>query len=279
MSHRRAYLLGHPVAHSLSPTLHNNAFRQLGVDATYEAWDVPDEDLPRAVERLRRGDCLGANVTAPHKQAALAYIDAVDAEVEAVGALNTIVNSAGRLVGTNTDATGLVRWMRSAGIDAQRRDCVVLGAGGAARASVWALARLGASSILVLNRTVGRAQDLVSALQPRVPQTRLTWDGLTRAAQPAQVSPGVIINATSPSHHDEAPVVHSGWYSRDTVAVDLVYSPLNTRFMQSARSHGARAENGLGMLMHQAALAMERWTGLEPPLSVYEDALALHVGP
>ncbi len=118
MTHRWACLIGHPVAHSLSPTLHNAAFAAVGMDADYEARDVAPEDLISAVAAFRQADCLGANVTAPHKQAVLALMDDLSEEVVALGALNTIVNQSGRLIGANTDARGLARWMRQVGIDA-----------------------------------------------------------------------------------------------------------------------------------------------------------------
>src|SRR5712691_7838249 len=141
------------------------------MDAHYEARDVSPEDLPGAVAAFRQESCLGANVTAPHKQAVIALMDELSEEVVALGALNTIVNQSGRLIGANTDARGLARWMRQVGIDPAGQPALVLGAGGAARATVWALADLGARSIRVLNRTVERAQDLVVALRPRVSNT------------------------------------------------------------------------------------------------------------
>lgn len=270
MSHRWVCLLGHPVAHSLSPALHNAAFAALGIDAHYEARDIAPEDLASAVPALRAADCLGANVTAPHKQALVALVDQVSEEVAALGALNTIVNKGGRLVGENTDARGLARWMREAGIDPSGRPCLVLGAGGAARAAVWALADLDASSIVILNRTVERAQDVVTVLQPKLKRVDLMWGNLNEAAEPARRPWRVVINATSLGQHDAAPRVHPSCYSPGSVAVELAYNPPETGFMDEARAAGARAENGLGMLLHQAALAFERWTGQAPPMDVYE---------
>jgi shikimate dehydrogenase len=273
MSHRWACLLGQPVAHSLSPALHNAAFAALRIDANYEAWDVAPEGLAKAVDALRRSDCLGANVTAPHKQAAVALMDEVSDEVVALGALNTIVNEGGRLVGGNTDARGLARWMRQANIEPRDRAALVLGAGGAARAAVWALADLGATSVLVLNRTPQRAHDLVRSLKPHLANVELIWGALSRAADPAAAPWQVVINATSLGHDGGAPTVHPSCYSRDSVAIELAYNPPQTGFMMAARAAGARAENGLGMLLNQAALAFERWTGEAPPLDVFEAAL------
>jgi shikimate dehydrogenase len=272
VSQRWACLLGHPVAHSLSPALHNAAFAQAGIDAHYAAWDVAPEELPETVTRLRAADCLGANVTAPHKQAVMPLLDSVSVAAQAPGAVNTIVNQAGALSGTNTDAPGLARWMREVAIEAADRPCLVIGAGGAARATVWALAELGASSILVLNRTVERAEALVNGLRAPIgaySSVDLSWGALSQAVEPATVAWAVIVNATSLGHHGAAPEIDPSCYSRQTVAVELAYNPPETAFMVAARRAGARAENGLGMLVHQAALAFEYWTGTVAPLEAY----------
>jgi shikimate dehydrogenase len=269
----RAYLLGQPVAHSLSPALHNAAFAALGIDAHYSVLEVSLEDLPEVVQGLRAEGCLGANVTAPHKQAVVPLLDALGEEVRALGAVNTIVNTGGRLSGGNTDAEGLARWMRLSGIDPGGQPAVVLGAGGAARSAVWALVDLGATSVMVLNRTVERAQNLVTSLRQHARGTDLMWGALDEAAEPARRPWGTVINATSLGHHGAAPVVHPSWYSPDSVAIELAYNPPETGFMVTARQAGARAENGLGMLLHQAALAFERWTGQVPPMDVFEAAI------
>jgi shikimate dehydrogenase len=268
--HKWACILGEPIAHSLSPALHNAAFAALGIDAHYEARLVTHEDLAGVVRELKRADCLGANVTAPHKQAVIPLVDEVGDEVRALGALNTIVNLNGRLVAGNTDAAGLARWMRLSGIDPAGRPAVVIGAGGAARSAVWALADLGANAVVVLNRTVERAQTLVTNLQPHVKSIDLMWGNIAEAAEPAARPWRVVINATSLGHHGGAPEVHPSWYSPGSVAIELAYNPPVTGFMVAAQEAGARAENGLGMLLHQAALAFERWTGQAPPMDVYE---------
>jgi len=276
VSHRWACLLGRPVAHSLSPALHNAAFLALGIDAHYDARDVALDDLPAVVDSLRAPDCFGANVTAPHKQAVMALLDSVGVEAQALGAVNTIVNTNGRLSGGNTDAAGLARWMRLSGIEPRGNPTVVLGAGGAARSAVWALADLGATSVVVLNRTVERAEALVTGLRTHLPATYLTWGALDKAAEAVNQPWRVVINATSLGHHGASPVVHPSWYSPGSVAIELAYNPPETGFMVAARQAGARAENGLGMLLHQAALAFERWTGQVPPMDVYEAAVAGH---
>jgi shikimate dehydrogenase len=276
-AHRWACLLGQPVAHSLSPTLHNAAFEAVGLDAHYEAREVALAALTDAVDALRAADCMGANVTAPHKQAVFSLMDDVSEAARALGAVNTIINRDGRLSGDNTDAAGLARWMTSVGIQPQEKRALVIGAGGAARASVWALALSGAASIRVVNRTPPRAEELATHLGRQL-KREVTWGGLESAAIPQEDTFGVVINATSLGHHGQAPDVHPSCYSPLSVAIELAYNPPLTGFMIAAREAGARAENGLGMLIHQAALAFELWTGQSAPLEVYERAVAQRVG-
>lgn len=279
MTHKWACLLGQPLVHSLSPTLHNAAFAALGIDAHYEARPTAPADLASAVAALRASDCFGANVTAPHKRAVIDHLDDVSGKAVALGAVNTIVNEGGRLVGSNTDAAGLERWMREAQIDPAGQPVLVLGAGGAARAAVWALAELGASSVVVLNRTVEHAEDLVTSLRQRFPDVYLLWGKLDEATEPPRAPWRVVVNATSLGHEGSAPAVHPGCYSRDSVAIELAYNPPETLFMAAAKQAGARAENGTGMLLHQAALAFECWTGQAPPMAVYEAAAKQRVTP
>jgi shikimate dehydrogenase len=266
---RWACILGQPLRYSLSPRLHNAAFAAAGLDASYEAREVAPEELGSAVGALRAMECLGANVTAPHKAAARQLMDEVSAAACVMGVINTIVPRDGRLLGDNTDAAGLAAWLRTEGIPATGAQAVVLGAGGAARAAVMALAQLGASSACVLNRTLERAERLVEDLQPHVGELRLGWGALEEAARPRPEPVRLVINATSLGHHGSAPAVHPSWYSPESVAIELVYNPPETDFLLAARAAGARTENGLGMLVYQAALAFERWTGQPAPLDVY----------
>src|SRR5690606_37828225 len=160
---RRALLLAHPAGHSLSPVMHDAGFRALGIDARYEAWDVPPEGLPDAVRALRGPGFLGANVTVPHKRAVASLVDDLDPEARAIGAVNTIVKQEGRLVGRNTDAPGFLAALRETEFEPSGRRCLVLGAGGAARAVTWALVRAGAE-VHVANRSEDRARDLAAEL-------------------------------------------------------------------------------------------------------------------
>jgi shikimate dehydrogenase len=156
---------------------------------------------------------------------------------------------------------------------------LVLGAGGVARSAVWALADLGARSITVLNRTPPRAEEVVHQFGPQLPNVRLQWGPLEAVAEPAPAPYAVVINATSMGHDGAAPAVHPSCYSRDSLAIELAYNPPETAFMVAAQAAGARAENGLGMLVHQAALAFEYWTGQPAPMHAYQTAVGGAVSP
>ena len=269
MSRRRAWVIGHPIAHSLSPALHNPAFAELGIEAVYEARDVPPDALEAAVAEMRGPDFLGANVTAPDKQAIVRWLDDLAGDARALGAVNTVVPSGGRLIGDNPDAAGLAAWLEEAEVPVDGVDALVLGAGGAARATVVALARGGARSIVVLNRTLERATVLVTDLAGLAEGTSLRAGSLDEAAGRAPHSVKLLINATSLGHLGAAPAVDPSWYAPGAVAVDLAYNPPVSPFMSNARLAGVRAENGLGMLVHQAALALSRWTGRAVPVDAY----------
>jgi shikimate dehydrogenase len=272
VSERWVCLIGQPISQSRSPGLHNAAFRVAGIDAHYTLRETAPADLALAISSLRDPACLGANVTAPHKQAVLGLLDELSEAACALGAANTVSNRQGRLHGDNTDAGGLLRWMRQAGIEPGGQAALVLGAGGAARAAVWALAELGAGSIWVLNRNPERAARLIESLGAHHPRVVLRSGPLAQAAEPVGQPYGVVVNATSLGHHGGAPVVDPSCYSPGSVAIELVYNPPMTGFMEAARAAGARIENGLGMLIHQAALAFECWTGQPAPLDAYEQA-------
>lgn len=269
-------LLGHPVAHSISPRFQQAALDAMGIDARYEAWDVEPADLPIALERLRGGSMLGANVTIPHKEAVVRLIDRPDAVVERMGAANTIVRRDGLLHATNTDIAGIQHALADAGVEVRDASVLLLGAGGAARAVVVAMRRAGAAHLTIANRTLDRARTVALLAGDELPADVVLLNdndvGLHAAAEGATV----IINATSLGMaHGPAPEVSplpAECFVRGQVAFDLVYIPERTPFLAAAEAAGATAVGGLDMLVHQGAEAFRLWTGLEPPLQVMFDA-------
>jgi shikimate dehydrogenase len=263
-------LLGHPVAHSISPRFQQAALDACGVDARYEAWDVEPADLPIAVERLRSGSVLGANVTIPHKEAVARLVERPDALVERMGAANTIVRRDGVLHATNTDVPGILRCLEDAGVDVRGRNVVLLGAGGAARAVVVAMRRAGAAHLAIANRTEERARTVAQLGGAELPTSVVPLDPESPALREAVSQATLVINATSLGmlhgpDADATPVPGDAFVSGQA-AFDLVYVPERTPFLVAAEAAGARPIGGLAMLVHQGAESFRLWTGLEPPL-------------
>jgi shikimate dehydrogenase len=256
---RVAAVLGWPVAHSLSPVIHNAAFEALGLDWTYVAMPVEPGSVPAAVAGLRALGIAGANVTMPHKEAVADAIDELTDDA-------TIELRRGRMVGHNTDAPGFARFLESdAGFDPAGRTALLFGAGGAARACGLALARAGLTRLVVALREPARAAPLAAALDGF--GTELQAVTFERASDQAA---DLVINATPLGAHGE--MLPLPELRDDAVLVDLLYRPAVTPAQQAAREAGAGAFGGLGLLLHQAALSFELWTGQVPPLEVMSAA-------
>ncbi len=260
---RLLYLLGHPVAHSLSPAMQNAALRALGLDYEYRLLPVPPEGLVEKVAELRDGDVAGFNVTIPHKVVIIPLLDELDETASTVGAVNTVVNRDGRLKGYNTDCLASTRALRGAYGDLAGCRVVVLGAGGAARAVASGLASH-AEWIKIIARDEEKAKAL--AKQIRGTDAEIRGGGLGEA--PGMIrSADILVNTTpvgmSPNRGEspaDASVLHPG-----LLVFDLVYNPERTRLLADAEAAGARALGGLAMLVYQGAEAFRLWTGREAP--------------
>lgn len=269
-------LLGHPVAHSLSPRFQQAALDALGVDARYEAWDIAPEGLSAAVARLRERRMLGANVTVPHKVAALRLVDRPDHLAERVGAVNTIVRRDGLLHATNTDVHGVTRALAEAGVDVRGQPVVLLGAGGAARAVVVAMREAGAARLTIANRTAAHAAALADIAGADLPVDVCALDAADASLRAAMAQAVLVVHSTSlgmrhgPDEH--ATPVPAALFHPGQAAFDLVYVPERTPFLIAAEAAGARTIGGLAMLIHQGAAAFRLWTGQEAPLDVMFDA-------
>lgn len=274
-------LIGWPVEHSLSPAMHNAAFAELGLNWCYVPLPVAPGRLREALRGLVALGFAGANVTAPHKEAVMAHLDEVAPGARAIGAVNTIVVREGRTFGHNTDWRGFLAALREGGFSPQGKRAVVLGAGGAARAVVYALAHTG-SEVAVLNRTPQRAEALVgdlSPLFPSIPFIALSLNENTLREQAAVAH--LLVNATPLGTWPE--VDRSPWpeglaFPGHLTVFDLVYNPPQTRLLQQAAAGGARTIGGLGMLVHQGAAAFRLWTGLEPPVETMYEACRRALG-
>lgn len=285
---RLAAVMGDPVRHSISPAMHNAAFRALGLDWAFLAFEVPEGQALAALAGARALGVDGLSVTMPHKSHVAAGVDRLTPSAQAVGAVNTVVRRAGGVLeGDNTDGSGLLDALRfDEGFDPAGRRCLVVGAGGAGRSVVRALGEAGAAEVVVVNRNPDRAE-AAAALA----------GGVGRLGSPGDAA-GVelVVNATPlgmersaagevvavdgrPLGPQTLPASTSGTVPLDTVhlgpgqlVVDLIYNPPLTPFLELARERGATVVNGLGMLIHQAARAFRLWTGEDPPMAVMSAA-------
>jgi shikimate dehydrogenase len=262
-----AGIIGWPVEHSLSPAIHNAAFAALGLDWTYVPLPVEPGMLPAALAGLSALGFKGANVTMPHKEEAAGLLgNSLTEDARLSGAVNTIVAGPGGLAGHNTDVAGFQRFLeRDAGFDALGKSAVLFGAGGAARAVLLSLARMGVGSVTIVARTPDRAHKL--AAMPWAPSVRvLPW------GETSQVEADVLVNASP------APDLPDVVMGEGTLVIDLVYRPSETGIVRSARERGATAFGGLGMLLQQGALSFELWTGRLPPIDVMSAAALAELG-
>ena len=266
-STRTAAVIGFPVRHSLSPVMHNAAYRALGLDRVYVAFEVPPGSGREAIEAMRALGIDGLNVTMPHKSDVAAAVDRLTPAAQVLGAVNTVTRGPRRdeLIGDNTDGAGFIDTLRiDEGFEPAGRRCVVVGAGGAGRAVIRALAEAGAAAITVVNRTPDRAAS-AAALAGAAGRVGVAADA---------ADSDLIVNATPLGTRggDEGLPVDPVTLGPGQLVVDLVYHPAVTPLVDAARARGAAATNGLGMLIHQAAHAIRIWTGEDPPLEVMSAA-------
>jgi shikimate dehydrogenase len=257
------YLLGHPVAHSLSPAMHNAAFAALGLPHRYELLDVTAAELPGAVDRIRSGEVLGANVTIPHKAAAARSVDRLVGDAERLGVANTLVRDEGRVVGHNTDVYGFDRMNAERGFFV-RSDVLVLGAGGGARAVVLSLLRSG-NRVTVAARETARAEALAGSVRDEGGHTAraVAWGAIDEFLSAA------VVNTTPLGLAGEDPLAG---HRLPPLVADIV-PRASTPLLERARAEGSDVLDGLGMLLHQAAASFRLWTGREAPIEVMRAAL------
>lgn len=271
---KRAFLLAHPAGHSISPAIHNAAFQHLDIDANYQALDVAPDRLAEVVERLRQADCLGANVTIPHKLAVMPLLDELSHAAEAIGAVNTIINQDGSLLGHNTDASGFLRALtEDAGLELQHKTALMLGAGGAARAVAYALLDAGVARLWVYNRSQEKAAALADAFAAQGKIQQLEQEGFEQVLK----SCDLLINTTSVGmmHGGIDPHVSplpEGLLPKKGFVCDIIYRPEQTRLLLGAKACGLLTQNGLPMLIYQAADAFSCWTGVAAPIDQMREA-------
>ena len=278
----RVGIIGDPVAHSFSPRFQQAAFDALHIAARYELWHTPANQLAERIRSLHEEDCLGANVTIPHKMVVLPLLDKIDPLAVRIRAVNTIVRREDFLYGYNTDAPGLVHALHEHGVGELQLDgqvslkgytTVLLGAGGAARGAAFGLAAASIERLIILNRNLERAQSLATEVQQ-------VYDGpISSLSDPTLLVPhpaSIIINATSVGMNGDVSPLSAEQLARfasDTFVYDMIYNPGQTYLLRLAQAMGLCTANGLSMLLHQGALAFKLWTKQDAPLAVMRAAL------
>lgn len=268
-------IIGHPVRHSLSPVMHNSALRTCGLNYVYVPFEVAPEGLAAAVTGLKALGVAGFSVTIPHKTHIIQYLDALDDSADAAGAVNTVKNDCGRLVGYNTDGDGLIRSMANEfGFDVQGASIAIIGAGGAARGAVAALCRSGAGRVVIANRTRERASELVSTMSLRFPDAVVSVVSDPEELDDSLATIDMLVNTTSLGmNRDTIPFLRLARLPRTAMVYDMVYAPPVTPLLQEAAGLGLRTANGLGMLAAQGELAFTIWTGIIPPFGLMKNVL------
>lgn len=267
-------VIGDPVEHSCSPPMHNAVFDELRVNYVYVPFHVKAEDLQAAIEGFKALNVAGINITIPHKQRVIPMLDQVSKEAEMIGAVNTLVFESDRIIGHNTDARGFIEAMYEVLDEKISGPAVVLGAGGAARAVVVGLVNAGFSPVTIANRTTSKAIALAEQIEKKSHAT-LFGIGLDDEKLPDAIADAkLLVNATSAGMDLSLPlIIDSDWLHQDLVVYDIIYTPPKTKLLMAAQNSGLQTISGLGMLVHQGAIAFELWTGISPPIETMRNAL------
>lgn len=263
-------IVGHPIGHSVSPAMHNAAFQKLGLDFEYVPFDVEPADLKEALTGLRALHIAGFNVTIPHKETIIPLLDDITKLARDIGAVNTVVNQEGKLVGYNTDGPGFIESLKQdANFEPRGKRAIVLGAGGASRAISTMLAEVGVKSLIISDVLEAKAKELAEYLD--VAFVKMNGVELNKAIEKADL----LVNATPIGMRpkvNESPLPNNVKLPKGLLVFDLIYNPAETKLIKIAKAAGCQAVSGLGMLVRQGALAFTLFTGEEAPIEVMRQA-------
>jgi shikimate dehydrogenase len=267
-------IIGNPVEHSLSPVMHNAAFRKLGFNFVYVAFKVTKNELKDAILGMRSLGLQGLNVTMPHKNAVIKYLDEIDSKAKAIGAVNTILNAKGKLVGYNTDGKGAMVALQKNGISTEEKRMLLLGAGGAAKAIAFQAVQE-VEELVIVNRTIEKAEQLAELLWKKFSKKVKCRILSAEVLKEEMETTDILVNATSVSMYpniNQSPVPSDLLHSNLCV-MDIIYNPLETKLVKDAKAVGAKVVSGLEMLLYQGAIAFEIWTNCPAPVDVMKKAV------
>jgi len=267
-------IIGDPVEHSLSPVMHNAAFEELNLDFVYVAFRVRREELRDAITGARSLNILGLNVTMPHKNAVMRYLDETDSTARSIGAANTILNDQGRLIGYDTDGIGALNALKENDITPNGKKLLLLGAGGAGKAIAFHAAQE-AEELVILNRTLQKAKNLAEVLRKEF-NKKINGNTLsTETIEEELKDANILVNATSVGMHPDTDksLVPSSLLRPDLCVMDIVYNPIETKLAKDAKAVGAKVVSGIEMLVYQGAASFEIWTNRSAPVKVMKQAV------
>lgn len=260
-------IFGFPVSHTLSPLIQNVAFQEAGLDFVYVPFQVKSSDLRKATEAIRVFDIVGVNVTIPHKEGIIDYLDEISEEVKLIGAVNTVVNKGGKLVGYNTDWMGFLESLREDGVSLKEKKAFLIGAGGAALSLGFALVKEGVKTLFLTNRTYSRAENLARKLKEiKGDETEIKVVEFEKKEKLVSEGIDILINATSLGMKEkDPPLIDLTGFPSSLYVYDVIYNR-ETELLKEAKKLGMRCQGGLGMLIYQGASAFWLWTGKKAPI-------------
>jgi len=268
-------IFGHPISHTLSPVMHNAVIKALGLDMAYLPFEVKPPNLKEAINGIKSLGIIGVNITIPHKESVIRFLDDISEEARLVGAVNTIVNKDRKLVGYNTDGSGYMASLKEElGFNPKSKRIIIIGAGGAARGILAALATQKPKSITVANRTLSRAVSLIKAFKGKFRDTRFEAINLDdNMLKMSFNSVDLLINTTSVGMKQGKTLkIPLETLPKIAIVSDIIYNPLETLLLKKAKKIGLTTHGGLGMLVHQGARSFKLWTGMDAPMNVMRKA-------
>lgn len=270
-------IFGDPIGHSLSPLMHNSAFQSLDLDYAYIPFNVKRENICDAVNAIRNLNLVGLNITIPHKEAVLSCLDEVSKEAKLIGAVNTIVNDNGKLIGYNTDGAGFYQSLVEViGEKPKDKKIFIIGTGGASRAVAFQLALENIGELVLTNRNYQKGYKLAEEIAKNTKTKTDTIEFTSSKFEEIIPNVDIIINTTPIGMYpniNEEPVVDTKLFSSKTIVCDLIYNPYKTKLLEKAEDIGCKVVPGLGMLLYQGAIGFEKWTGFKAPIEVMDKVL------
>ncbi|MFB5629966.1 MAG: shikimate dehydrogenase [Nitrosopumilaceae archaeon] len=263
-------VIGDPIDHSLSPNIHNAAFRELGLDCTYIAYRIPKGELEEGIESLKKIKISGFNVTIPHKVEMIKFLDVINDDCEIIGATNTVSNENGKLIGYNTDMDGFLEPLKKRKLDLEGSKILLIGAGGAARAIAVGFSKEKARKITIANRTLEKANVLAKFAQKiGIDANALTLNQVGDSANGYDI----IVNATPIGMNNEPSPISTKTINEENIVYDIVYKPINTELIKQSKKNGAKIIYGYEMLLGQASIAFKIWHGIDAPYDVMKRSI------